>query len=247
MAWNPFNGENVRRLIAENNVPNPIRVGLMVPENNTTMAHETLAWLPPGSRVDTIRIPRGKQILTSETLPAYRTLAVSLASEFVRDDIDVVIYGCTAAGFISGPSGDASLAAELTEVTSKPVVTAARSMVVALQSCAKARAIALVTPYPETVNRQLTLFLDEVGISVARVSTMDLKDTAALGRVEAHEVAALARRAMAAGPEVDALFIACSQLPTATILGGLEQEFGRPAWSSIRASAWLALASVKID
>lgn len=224
-----------------------IRVGLMVPENNTTMAHETLAWLPPGSRVETLRIPRGKQILTRETLPAYREVALTLASRFARDDIDVVIYGCTAAGFISGPSGDASLAQELAEVTNKPVVTAARSMVLALQSCAQARTIALVTPYPETVNRQLALFLDEAGIAVQRMSTMDLKDTAALGRVEAHQVELLARRAMASGPDVDALFIACSQLPTATILSGLEQEFGRPAWSSIRASAWQALATMSAE
>jgi maleate cis-trans isomerase len=39
-------------------------------------------------------------------------------------------------------------------------------------------------------------------------------------------------------PSCDALFIACSQLPTRAILGGLEHELGRPAWSSIRATAW---------
>lgn len=224
---------------------NPIRVGLMVPQNNTTMAHETLAWLPPGSRVDTIRIPRARQILTKKTLPAYRDVAVSLAAEFIRSDIDIVIYGCTAAGFISGPAGDASLAAELVEVTNRPVVTAARSMVLALQTNVNARAIALVTPYPEAVNRQLTSFLAEAGITVQRMSTMALNDTEALGRVTAQQVEVLARTIMRAGPDVDALFIACSQLPTATILFGLEQEFGRPAWSSVRASAWQALMTTQ--
>jgi maleate cis-trans isomerase len=38
----------------------------------------------------------------------------------------------------------------------------------------------------------------------------------------------------------DALFIACSQLPTRDILSGLERDLGRPAWSSIRATAWHA-------
>ena len=40
------------------------------------------------------------------------------------------------------------------------------------------------------------------------------------------------------GPDCDALFIGCSQLPTHAILGGLQAEFARPAWSSIKATAW---------
>ena len=40
------------------------------------------------------------------------------------------------------------------------------------------------------------------------------------------------------GPDCDALFIGCSQLPTHAILDGLQAEFGRPAWSSICATAW---------
>jgi hypothetical protein len=46
-------------------MPAPIRVGLMVPENNTTIAHEMLAWLPPGSSIDLNRIPRGKEEVSS--------------------------------------------------------------------------------------------------------------------------------------------------------------------------------------
>jgi maleate cis-trans isomerase len=52
------------------------------------------------------------------------------------------------------------------------------------------------------------------------------------------QIAALSREVMRAS--CDALFIACSQLPTREILPGLERDFGRPAWSSIRATAWQA-------
>jgi len=38
--------------------------------------------------------------------------------------------------------------------------------------------------------------------------------------------------------DCDALFIACSQLPTYDILDSLQAEFGRPVWSSIKATAW---------
>ena len=98
---------------------NPLRVGLMVPINNTTMERELLAWLPAGSRCTTLRIPRGKGLLTPETMPAYREQALALAATFADLDIDCVVYGCTAAGFIAGPAGEAELAARIAEITGK--------------------------------------------------------------------------------------------------------------------------------
>ncbi len=38
----------------------------------------------------------------------------------------------------------------------------------------------------------------------------------------------------------DALFIACSQLPTLGILAPLRQRLGVPVWSSAAATAWAA-------
>ena len=53
----------------------PLKIGLMVPANNTTMEIELSAWLPAGSTVTTVKIPRGPGLLTKETLPAYRDSA----------------------------------------------------------------------------------------------------------------------------------------------------------------------------
>ncbi|MBI3937052.1 MAG: hypothetical protein HY323_08745, partial [Betaproteobacteria bacterium] len=59
-----------------------LKVGLMVPINNTTMERELLVWLPAGSTCVTLRIPRGKGLLTAETLPAYKAQALALAARF---------------------------------------------------------------------------------------------------------------------------------------------------------------------
>lgn len=211
-----------------------IRVGLMVPVNNTTMERELLSWLPPGSTCMTLRIPRGKGLLAADTLPAYRAQALSLGAQFRNADIEIVAYGCTAAGFISGPAGDASLAADLAEVTGKQVVTTARSMVLALQAH-QAKDIALVTPYLENVNEQLKAFLADGGIHVRRFNSFYAANVEELGRIESAAVARLARETMDA--QCDALFIACAQLPTRDILDGLQRELGRPALSSIWATA----------
>ena len=45
-----------------------LSVGLMVPANNTTMEHELRTWLPAGSTCTTVRIPRGKGMLSAATL-----------------------------------------------------------------------------------------------------------------------------------------------------------------------------------
>lgn len=211
-----------------------LHVGLMVPSNNTTMEHELLAWLPPGSSCSTQRIPRGKGLLTPDTLPEYIAHALQLAKVFDAPEVDVVAYGCTAAGFISGPAGDAALQKNLGEITGKQVVTTARSMVLALQEIGATK-IALVTPYLDAVNTQLKAFLADGGIEVKRFNSFYVQDTDELGRIQAHQVAKLARETI--GDDCEAMFIGCSQLPTREILGDLEREFGRPVMSSIQVTA----------
>ncbi len=125
----------VREPTARRAPAGPLKVGLMVPSNNTTMETELGAWLPQGSAVTTVKIPRGQGLLTKETIPAYRDSAIALAREHFADaGLDLIAYGCTAAGFILGPAGDAELSAMLTEATGLPVVTTARAMVSALQA-----------------------------------------------------------------------------------------------------------------
>ena len=207
----------------------------MVPANNTTMEGEILKWLPAGSTCRTLKIPRGAGMLTKDTVPAYKASALELAQQFSQDDLDLVVYGCTAAGFIYGPRGDAELASQLAATTGKPVVTTASAMVRVLEQDG-ARAVAIVTPYQDHVNQQLTAFLAASDISVKRLSSFKASSTDELGRISAEQVAQRARETM--GDDCDALFIACSQLPTHAILDGLRRELGRPVWSSIQASAW---------
>jgi maleate cis-trans isomerase len=150
----------------------PLKIGLMVPANNTTMEIELAAWLPSGSMVTTVKIPRGPGLLTKETLPAYRDSAIALArTHFASGAFDLVAYGCTAAGFLFGPAGDAELSAMLTEATGLPVVTTARAMVSALRHD-KAKRIAVVTPYHDAVNAQLAAFLADGDIAIVRMDTL---------------------------------------------------------------------------
>jgi len=211
----------------------PLRAGLIVPINNTTMERELLGWLPAGSSCVTLRIPRGQGLLTREAIPAYQAASLALAAEFPAG-LDVVAYGCTAAGFIAGPAADAAVAARIGALTGVPTVTTARAMVAALLAAGAAR-VDLVTPYSDAVNEGLRAFLADAGIAVGRLERLPAPDVDALGRLTADDVAAAVRRLLPS--DADAIFVACSQLPTAAVLAPLSAAAGKPVLSSIQATA----------
>ena len=221
-----------------------MKIGLMVPANNTTMEDELLAWLPAGTSCRTLRIPRQKGLLTQDDIPGYVGQAESMAQAFAREPIDLVVYGCTAAGILAGPERDRAIAASLYAITGWPVVTTASSMVASLQED-RAGDIALVTPYQDEVNERLKAFLAHSEIRVRSMRSLGATNVEELGAIGAEAVAALARETV--DGECDALFIACSQLPTRAIVGPLEREFHRPVWSSIKATAWRAAATLGVS
>jgi maleate cis-trans isomerase len=215
-----------------------LKLGLMVPANNTTMEPELSAWLD-GASCRTLRIPRGKGLLGPAEIPAYIENALELAKQYDPVKTDIVAYGCTAAGFIGGPALDAEIQSRLAKITGKPVVTTANAMVEVLRHIG-AKRVAVVTPYLDLVNERLRAYLEQSGITVVTLASFKATTTDELAQITAEQVAALARGTMR--PDCDAMFIACSQLPTKDIVEDLEREFGKPVWSSIKATAWLAKA-----
>jgi len=215
----------------------PWHVGLLVPDNNTTMHVELPACLPAGSTCRPVGIPRAPGLLTLPDLDPYVAHAMQLAGAFAGTT-DVTVYGCTAAGIPAGPARDATIAADLTAITGTPAVTTAGAMLAWLRA-QSARRIALVTPYSDAVNAQLAQFLGAASIEVAALSTFRAAGVEELGRITAAQVAERADALMAReGAGCDALFIGCSQLPTHAILAGLQARHACPVSSSIHATAW---------
>lgn len=211
------------------------KIALMVPANNTTVAAEMPRWLEDGFEFERVPIPRPKGLLTLEVMPAYKASALDLAAGLKGRDFDLIAYACTAASFLQGPEADIELAKDITRVSGIPAATTGQAMVQCLKSIG-AKNIALVSPYSSEVNRRLGLYLGSSAINVAKLGEMPAADTDALGRITSVEVADMMRKTFNA--ECDASFIACAQLPSIDIVDPLAADFGKPVWSSVKATAW---------
>src|SRR6202043_1874280 len=106
-------------------MPRHIKVLIVVPENNSTREPEISALSPALAPIQVARVNRPPRTLLLEDLPAYTEATLEAIEPFAAEPLDLVIYGCTAAGFLAGPDGNAPMAARLRERTRPPVVSTA--------------------------------------------------------------------------------------------------------------------------
>jgi len=212
-----------------------IKTPIVVPENNTTMEPEISALCPALAPIPVARVKRPARTLLLEDLPAYAEATLDAIEPFAAERFDLVIYGCSAAGFLGGPSGNARMVDRLRERTRATVVSTAGAMVEALRSAGVSNT-AVVTPYLRSVNDGLRDYLESSGIDVDTLNSFFCKTTAELGQITEDQVLELARRTVTARSK--SLFVACSQLPTLDVVARLRAELEIPVWSSIQATAW---------
>jgi maleate cis-trans isomerase len=218
-------------------MPRDIRTLIVVPENNTTMEPEIAALCPSLAPIPVARVKRPPRTLLLEDLPAYAEATLDAIASFSEQTFDLVIYGCTAAGFLGGPDGNARMVEQLSQRTGAAVVSTAGAMIEALRSDGVSET-AVVTPYLQPVNDGLRRYLESSGIRVETLNSFFCKTTAELGAITQAQVRELALQTVT--PKSQSLFIACSQLPTIDVVAKLRARLGIPVWSSIQATAWAA-------
>jgi maleate isomerase len=215
-------------------MPARIKTLIVVPENNSTMEPEIAALCPAFAPLAVARVKRPPRTLLLEDLPVYAEATLAAVTPFTSERWDLVIYGCTAAGFLGGPGSNAAMVESLRERTGAPVVSTAGAMVEVLRE-SKVSETAVVTPYLQPVNDGLRRYLEASGIQVETLNSFFCKTTAELGAVTEDEVIELARRTVT--KQSKSLFLACSQLPTLNAIAQLRRELDIPVWSSIQATA----------
>ena len=213
------------------------RAVISVPANNTTMEPELNALLPEFAPFAVARVMLPSSTLTLEDLPAYTRNTLDSLAPFLSQRLKLVVHGCTAAGFLAGPAASARII-EAMRAESGAVVVGTGAAMADILKHEGVRETAVVTPYLEAVNDGLRAYLASAGIAIEVLHSFECRTTEELGRINEAQVMDLALRTVT--PRSQALFIACSQLPTRGILEPLRRKLGIPVWSSISATGWAA-------
>jgi maleate cis-trans isomerase len=219
------------------------RIGLLVPSINNTMETEFWRMAPEGVSISTARIAGGRHG-TPEELRGMEKEARSAAERVANTEPDVVVYGCTSGSFFEGPDWNDMICRELTKITGAPTVTTAGAMA----QCMLAnhiRRVAVVTPYVELTNERLKQFLQHYGIEVARLETFDMLDMFDHAKISPQQIYGKAKEV--SGDDVDAIFVACTQLRALEVIDMLERDLGKRVYSAIQATAWQAYRTIRVD
>jgi arylmalonate decarboxylase len=214
-----------------------LRAIVAVPAINSTMEPELTALCPELTPFGLARVPLPEGGLTADTLPTYTRSTFDAIEPFLPSSPEVLVYGCTAAGFLLGRVESERITAALGRHSGAVVVSTGQAMVDVLRHEGVTET-AVVTPYPKPINDGLRAYLASAGFAIQTLGGVECADGEALCRIGEDQVLDMATRTVT--PDSKALFIACSQLPTMGILAPLRQRLGIPVWSSVSATAWAA-------
>lgn len=210
------------------------RVGLLIPSSNTVMEVDFYRHLPASATVHTGRmymeattVEGEEAMLDRHTLPAARDVATARP--------DLVVFGCTSAGALRGNAYDAELCRRISGVTGKPTVSVIESVRRKLAAL-EARRIAVLTPYIEDLNVRIRASVEDDGIEVAAIHGMGISVNFDLALVEPREILAFAREKLGPRPQVDALFISCTNYQAVATLPQLRQAYDLPVVTSNQAA-----------
>lgn len=219
------------------------RIGLLVPSINTTMETEFWQIAPEGVSVHVARIAGGRHG-TPEELRNMEKEARLAAAEVANTEPDIVVYGCTSASFFEGPSWNRMICDELTKITGAPTITTAGAMAECFNRYGHRR-VDIITPYVDLTNERLKQFLQQQGIEVGHLATFDMLDMFDHARIQPEEIYRKAKET--ATKESTAVFVACTQLRALEVLDMLERDLGKPVYSAVQATAWMAYEALGIN
>jgi len=217
------------------------RLGLLVPSSNSTQEPEFVQMLPPSVSLHVTRLtlsridPESTMNIVAELEKESRKLGDAA--------VDIVVLAATAPSTRLGKGYDAQLIKRMQDASGKPATTAATAMLDAFAAL-DVRRVALAAPWSEATNKWVVAFLEAHGIEVVSQVAMGVvsnNDVARLSPETAFEHGRKADR-----KEADAVFLACGNWWTASVVERLEQAVGKPVLTTNNVTVWQALKKMGV-
>lgn len=218
------------------------RIGLLVPSSNSTQEPEFAQMLPRAVSLHVARLtlaridPESTVNIVAELEKETRKLADAA--------VDITVFAATAPSTRLGKGYDAQLIKRMEEASGKPATTAATAMLDAYAALG-VRRVALAAPWSETTNKWVAAFLESHGIEVVSQVAMGVVSNNEVGRL--HPETAFEHGRKADRKEADAVFLACGNWWTASIVERLERAVGKPVLTTNNMTVWQALKKIGVD
>ena len=213
-------------------------IGLIALATDHAIEDEVRRFLPADGRTPlyTTRVP----LPDSFDLESLRAMQKYLAEAATRlmpgSKLDVIAYGCTSA---TAAIGEENVFAEIRKT--RPGIACTTPMTAADAALRRlgANRIVLVTPYEEPVHDAVVRAIEARGFTFLDRSFFGIGSDLGITQVPMSRIADAVRARKRDG--ADAVFIACTALRVAGLIGPLERELGLPIIASNHAVAWHAL------
>lgn len=158
------------------------------------------------------------------------------------EPLDAICYSCTAASVVIGEEAVANAIHEARPGV--PVITPSGAAIQAFSALGVHR-IAVLTPYLVETSLPMADYFSRHGLEVTRLDCFGLEDDRIMARVSGDSIIEAACKVD--GPEVEALFLSCTGLPSVPVIAQIEALIGKPVVTSNQASAWAMMRHAGLD
>ena len=217
--------------------PARYRIGLIALDSDVATERDFHAMLPPDVMFYTSRIHCINPI-TVENLRRQGPMLRDAVSLLVPDHrLDAIAYSCTSGTVALGYEG---VAGEIGAAgrPGVPVVTPITSAIAGFAHLG-IRRISLMTPYLDSVNQAMRVFLESHGIEILNIGGFCMADDREMARIPPEAILDAALEVC--DEQADALFISCTALRAAEIVERAEAALRRPVLTAIQALFWRSL------
>lgn len=218
------------------------KVGAILLATDLTLEAELPRMLPTGIGIYTNRV-MNRNPLTIDNLRAMGGDLRRAAGGIIPGALmDAVIYGCTSGAAAIGHSEVKRL---IQSAHPKAQVITPLSAAVAACRAIGVRRLSILTPYIAEVNHALAAQFAAQGFAPVNVAGMNIQSDVDAAGVSADALLKAAR--MHLDKSADALFVSCTALRAAPLVGRMEKAFGIPVLSSNQTLAWAVLRALGCD
>ena len=215
------------------------RVGLLLPSSNSTQEPEFVQMLPPSVSLHVTRLSLAN-VDPDSTLNVVADLEKE-SRKLADAAVDVIVLAATAPSTRMGKGYDAQLIKRIEDASGKPATTAATAMIESFAALG-IRRLALAAPWSEQTNSVVTAFLQAHGIEVVSQVAMGVVSNNEIGRLSPDTAFEHGRKADR--KEADAVFLACGNWWTGSIIERLEQAIGKPVLTTNTVAVWAVLRKI---